>query len=75
YNSEVENMAKEIKQLVVGITREGDIIVKSARGRMYSVKKSADLEFNCEDLFKDVEKDLFATIDTEAETWECLLIE
>jgi hypothetical protein len=68
-------MAKEIKQLVVGITREGDIVVKSARGRMYSVKKSADLEFSCEDLFKDVEKELFATIDTEAETWECTLIE
>ena len=38
-------------------------------------KKSADLEFSCEDLFKDVEKELFATIDTEAETWECMLIE
>ena len=68
-------MAKEIKQLVVGITREGDIVVKSARGRMYSVKKSADLKFSCEDLFKDTEKELFATIDTEAETWECTLIE
>ena len=68
-------MAKEIKQLVVGITREGDIVVKSARGRMYSVKKSADLEFSREDLFQDVEKELYATIDTEAETWECILIE
>ncbi|MDI9437002.1 MAG: hypothetical protein QM405_02880 [Euryarchaeota archaeon] len=68
-------MAKEIKQLVVGITREGDIVVKSARGRMYSVKKSADLEFSCEDLFQDVEKELYATIDTEAEIWECTLIE
>jgi hypothetical protein len=68
-------MAKEIKQLIVGITREGDIVVKSARGRMYSVKKSADLEFSCEDLFRDVNKDLYATIDTEAETWECTLIE
>ncbi|MBP2045117.1 hypothetical protein [Methanobacterium aggregans] len=67
-------MAKEIKQLVVGITREGDIIVKSARGRMYSVKKSADLKFSCEDLFQDVEKDLFATIDAEAQTWECTSI-
>lgn len=67
-------MAKEIKQLVVGITREGDIVVKSARGRMYQVKKSADLNFSCEDLFKDVKKELFATIDTEAETWECIAI-
>ncbi len=68
-------MAKEIKQLVVGITREGDIVVKSARGRMYAVKKSANLEFSCEDLFQDVEKELFANIDTEAETWECISIE
>jgi hypothetical protein len=68
-------MAKEIKQLVVGITREGDIVVKSARGRMYSVKKSEDLKFSCEDLFQDVENDLYATIDTEAETWECIKIE
>ncbi|HEY0196341.1 MAG TPA: hypothetical protein VGC02_02090 [Methanobacterium sp.] len=68
-------MAKEIKQLVVGITREGEIVVKSARGRMYPVKKSDNLEFGCEDLFKDVEKDLFATIDTEAQPWECILIE
>ena len=68
-------MAKEIKQLVVGITREGDIVVKSARGRMYSVKKSEDLEFSCEDLLKDVETELYATIDTEEETWECILIE
>lgn len=68
-------MAKEIKQLVVGITREGDIVVKSARGRMYPVKKADDLKFSCEDLFKDVEKELFATIDTEAQPWECILIE
>lgn len=65
----------EIKQLVIGITREGDIVVKSARGRMYSVKKSADLKFGCEELFKDVETELYATINTEAETWECTLIE
>jgi len=68
-------MAKEIKQIVLGISREGDIIVKSARGRIYPVKKSADLKFNCEDLFQDVEKDLFATIDTEAQPWECIAIE
>lgn len=68
-------MAKEIQQMVIGISREGDIIVKSARGRIYSVKKAADLKFSCEDLFKDVEKDLYATIDTEAETWECIAIE
>jgi hypothetical protein len=68
-------MAKEIQQEIIGISREGDIIVKSARGRIYSVKKAADLEFGCEDLFKDVEKELFATIDTENQPWECILIE
>lgn len=68
-------MAKEIKQLVLGISREGDVIVKSARGRIYTVKKAADLEFSCEDLFQDVEKELYATIDTEAQPWECISIE
>ncbi len=68
-------MAKEIKQLVVGITREGDIVVKSARGRMYPVKKAADLKFTCEDLVKDPDRELYATIDTEAETWECISID
>lgn len=68
-------MAKEIKQLVIGLTREGDIVVKSGRGRIYTVKKAADLKFSCEDLLKDVEKDLFATIETEAQPWECISIE
>ncbi|MCC7550365.1 MAG: hypothetical protein KO316_02535 [Methanobacterium sp.] len=67
-------MAKEIEQLVVGIGREGDVIVKSARGRIYSVKKAADLKFTCEDLLKDTEKELYATIDTEAQPWECISI-
>ena len=68
-------MAKEIRQTVVGITREGDIVVKSGRGKIYSVKKAADLKFCCEDLFHDIETDLFAVIDTEAQPWECILIE
>ena len=68
-------MAKEIQQIVVGISREGDIIVKSARGRIYPVKKSEDLKFTCEELFQDVEKELYATIDTETQPWECIAIE
>jgi len=72
---ELSKMAKEIKQIVVGLTREGDIVVKSARGRIYTVKKSADLKFSCEDLFRDLEKDLFAIIDTEGQQWECIKIE
>ena len=72
---ELSKMAKEIKQIVVGLTREGDIVVKSARGRIYTVKKSSDLKFGCEDLFRDLEKDLFAIIDTEGQQWECIKIE
>ncbi len=68
-------MAKEIKQLIVGITREGEIVVKSARGRMYAVVKADDLKFGCEDLFKDVEKELYATINTENQPWEVIAIE
>lgn len=68
-------MAKEIKQLVVGITREGEIIVKSARGRMYPVKIADDITFGCEELFQNVENELFAVIDTESQPWECILIE
>lgn len=71
---ELINMAKEIKQLVLGISREGDIIVKSARGRIYTVKKAADLKFTCEELFQDVEKELYATIDTEVQPWECIAV-
>ncbi|BDZ71786.1 hypothetical protein [Methanobacterium petrolearium] len=67
-------MAKEIEQLVVGISREGEIIVKSARGRIYPVKKAADLKFGCEELLKDTEKELYATIDTESQPWECISI-
>lgn len=68
-------MAKEIQQIVVGITREGEIVVKSARGRMYPVKKADSLEFGCEDLFKNVETEMFATIDTENQPWEVIAIE
>lgn len=67
-------MAKEIEQLVIGISQQGEIIVKSARGRIYPVKKAADLKFSCEDLLKDTEKELYATIDTEAQPWECIAI-
>ena len=42
---------------------------------MYSVKLADDLKFGCDDLFKDVETEIYATIDTEAQPWECILIE
>ena len=44
-------MVKELKQLVIGITREGDIVVKSARGRIYPVKKSSDLKTQVANMF------------------------
>lgn len=68
-------MAKEIQQQVVGITREDEIIVKSARGRIYPVKKGEGLEFNNDDLFKNVEIELYATIDTEEQPWVVVKIE
>ena len=68
-------MAKEIRQLIVGISREGDLVVKSARGRMYPVKKSDALEFGCEELFKNVDVEMYAVIDTESQPWECIKIE
>ena len=67
-------MAKEITQMVIGMSRDGEIIVKSARGRIYPVKMSSELKFTCQDLFKDLEKDLYATIDTENQPWECISI-
>jgi hypothetical protein len=68
-------MTKEIRQLIVGITREGELVVKSARGRMYPVKKADNLEFGCEELFKNVEIEMYAVIDTENQPWECIKIE
>lgn len=68
-------MAKEIQQQVVGITREDEIIVKSARGRIYPVKKGEGLKFNNDDLFKNVEIELYATIDTEEQPWVVVKIE
>ncbi|MDI6701463.1 hypothetical protein [Methanothermobacter wolfeii] len=68
-------MADEIKQLVVGISREGEVIVKSNRGRIYPVKLSDGLEFGCEDLFRDPEREIYAVIDTNAQPWECVSIE
>lgn len=68
-------MPSEIRQLIIGITREGELVVKSARGRMYPVKKSDDLNFGCEELFQNTEVELYAVIDTESQPWECIKIE
>jgi len=68
-------MTDEIKQLVIGISREGEIIVKSNRGRIYPVKVSDDLDFSCEDLFRNPDMELYATINTETQPWECVSLE
>jgi len=68
-------MVDEIKELVIGISREGEIIVKSNRGRIYPVKLSDDLDFSCEDLFKHTDMELYATINTKTQPWECVSIE
>lgn len=48
----------ELRQKVIGIGFEDDLIVKSQRGRTYSVKLAEDLEIDTEALFnKDTEEE------------------
>ncbi len=67
---------KELKQKVIGIGFENDLIVKSQRGRTYSVKLDEDLEIDIETLLaKEAEETVWATIDTGADTWVVLDVE
>ncbi|UTB33933.1 MAG: hypothetical protein NKF70_07030 [Methanobacterium sp. ERen5] len=66
----------ELRQKVIGIGFEDDLIVKSQRGRTYSVKLAEDLEIDTEALFsKDTEEEVWATIDTGANPWVVLDVE
>lgn len=66
----------ELKQKVIGIGFEDDLIVKSQRGRTYSVKLAEDLEIDTDELFKkQAEETVWATIDTGAETWVVIDVE
>jgi hypothetical protein len=64
-------MAKtELKQKVIGIGFEDDLIVRSQRGKAYSVKLTEGLEVDSDALMaKESDETVWATIDTEADVW------
>ena len=60
----------ELKQKVIGIGFEDDLIVRSQRGKAYSVKLKKGIEIDTDSLMKkESNETVWATIDTEAETW------
>jgi hypothetical protein len=60
----------ELKQKVIGIGFEDDLIVRSQRGKAYSVKLAEGLEVDTEGLMgKESNETVWATIDTGADTW------
>ena len=61
----------ELKQKVIGIGFEGvDLIVRSQRGKVYSVKLTEGLEIDSDNLIgKESDETVWATIDTE---WDSL---
>jgi hypothetical protein len=60
----------ELKQKVVGIGLDDDLIVRSQRGKMYGVKLADDIEIDINELLaKEADKTIWATIDTEADIW------
>jgi len=68
----VKKMVKktELKQKVVGIGFEDNLIVRSQRGKMYGVKLADDLEININELLTtESDKTIWATIDTEPDIW------
>ena len=71
-------MAKktELKQKVIGIGFEDDLIVKSQRGRTYAVKLSEDLELDLNELLSTPsDKTIWANINTESDPWVVLDVE
>lgn len=66
----------ELKQKVIGIGFEDDLIVKSQRGRTYGVKIAEDLEIDIEELLKKEENEtVWATIDTGGDAWVVVDVE
>jgi hypothetical protein len=60
----------ELKQKVIGIGFEDDLIVRSQRGKVYSVKLKEGLGIDSDSLMeKESNETVWATIDTESETW------
>ena len=66
----------ELKQKVIGIGFEEDLIVRSQRGKAYSVKLADDLEIDTNELLnKDSDTTIWANIDTEANPWVIVDVE
>jgi hypothetical protein len=66
----------QLKQKVIGIGFESDLIVRSQRGRVYSVKLAEGLEIDSNNLMcKESDETVWATIDTESDPWVVLDVE
>ena len=66
----------QLKQKVIGIGFENDLIVKSQRGRVYSVKLAEGLEIDSNNLMgKESDEIVWATIDTESDPWVVVDVE
>jgi hypothetical protein len=66
----------ELKQKVIGIGFEDDLIVRSQRGRVYSVKLTEGLEIDNNNLMgKESDETIWATIDTESDPWVVIDVE
>jgi hypothetical protein len=66
----------ELKQKVIGIGFEDDLIVRSQRGRTYSVKLTEGLEIDSNNLMgKESDETVWATIDTESDPWVVVDVE
>jgi hypothetical protein len=67
---------KELKQKVIGIGFEDDLIVRSQRGKAYSVKLVDGLEIDSDILMgKEADETIWATIDTEPDPWVIVDVE
>ncbi len=66
----------ELKQKVIGIGFEDDLIVRSQRGKVYSVKLTEGLEIDSDNLIgKESNETVWATIDTESDPWVIIDVE
>jgi hypothetical protein len=66
----------ELKQKVIGIGFEGDLIVRSQRGKIYTVKLTEGLEIDSGNLMgKESDEIVWATIDTESDPWVIIDVE
>ncbi len=66
----------ELKQKVIGIGFEDDLIVRSQRGKTYTVKLAEGLEIDSNNLMgKESNETVWATIDTESDPWVVVDVE